>query len=568
MSRQASVLSRAAFGLETHLVHVECHLAGGLPGTTIVGLAEGAVRESRDRVKSAIRSSGFNYPTSHITLNLAPSHLSKTGSGFDLPIAIAILAASGQLPSKVLKNTEFVGELGLFGEMRMATNVLSSAIASQGAGHRLFLPNANRREIQLIPEGNFHTALNLTDVVQQLCGKGPSPAQMSAVATELPGDTTVSSFDQVLGQHLAKRALTVAAAGGHHMLMVGPPGTGKTLLAQSLIDLLPELRPDQALEVAAIYSAHGSLRQNYRKPPLRRPHHSVSSVAMGGGGIAPMPGEVTLAHQGVLFLDELPHFKPTALDLLREPIETGEIAIARARYRTTFPSRFQLIAAMNPCPAGRSCKEQTCRCSPAQVQRYQSRISGPLLDRIDLHVLVPEVDHKYILNAEQTRSARARQQGPTLAHTKRLVARAQSIQFQRQQCLNGHLLGSSLSDRIDTKDLDADFVANMMQRFDLSMRSYHKLLRIALTLADLDQAELQIKQTNLAAEALEDSSGDGTTHMQSAENEVLVEGSRAGRKVDTVQPAPDPPESKLPIRQKHLIEALNFRAMEWLQRAD
>lgn len=281
-----------------------------------------------------------------------------------------------------------------------------------------------------------------------------------------------------------------------------------------------------------------------------------------------MPGEVTLAHQGVLFLDELPHFKPTALDLLREPIETGEIAIARARYRTTFPSRFQLIAAMNPCPAGRSCKEQTCRCSPAQVQRYQSRISGPLLDRIDLHVLVPEVDHKYILNAEQTRSARVRQQGPTLAHTKHLVARAQSIQFQRQQCLNGHLLGSFVSDRIDTKELAADFVANMMQRFDLSMRSYHKLLRIALTLADLERAELQIKQDNLAAEALEDGSGAGTAHVQSAEDEVFAEQSLAGRRVDGVHPDPDSPKPAMPISQQHLIEALNFRAMDWLQRAD
>jgi magnesium chelatase family protein len=559
MDRRASVLSRAALGLETHLVHVECHLAGGLPGTTIVGLAEGAVREARDRVKSALRSSGFNYPTSHITLNLAPSHLSKSGTGFDLPIAIAILAASNQIPSNTLGETEFIGELGLFGELRRATNVLSSAIACTQSEHRLFLPAANQNEMQLIPNGQIVTANNLVAVVEQLCGKRKAAPTQRRDVPDCGADNSANNFDQVIGQELAKRALTVAAAGGHHMLMVGPPGTGKTMLAESLVDLLPPLPQDHALEVATIYSAAGSTRQNQHKPPLRRPHHSSSSAAMSGGGLTPTPGEVTLAHRGVLFLDELPHFKPSTLDLLREPIETGEIAIARARYRTTFPSRFQLVAAMNPCPAGRSCKEHTCRCSPGQVQRYQSRISGPLLDRIDLHVLVPELDQQAMLNIAA--SEKNKQLGSSLKRSRAAVALAQAIQIRRQGCLNSQLVGSDLSRHMAIAGLDPQFIANITQRFELSLRSYHKLWRVALTLADLDEALAHLKHSEddavHSAHAPRPSDGMGLKGSSDAKKSALKETDETAIMMGQTRP----------IGQTHLMEALSFRAMSWIKYA-
>jgi magnesium chelatase family protein len=514
MNRKASVLTRAAFGLETHLVYVECHLSGGLPGTTIVGLADGAVREARDRVKSAIRNSGFNYPTSHITLNLAPSHLSKSGSGFDLPIAVALLAASGQIPQQALEGTEFVGELGLFGELRRASNLLASAVASQAAGHRLFLPLANQQEVALVGAQQFWPAANLLSVVELLSARQAPPQPVVADDPPVLAPVSTNSFDQVIGQHQGKRALVIAAAGGHHMLMVGPPGTGKTLLAESLVDLLPDLEREQMLEVATIYSAFGSERRHYARPPLRRPHHSASNAAMGGGGHLPTPGEVTLAHRGILFLDELPHFKPTALDLLREPIETGEIAVVRARYRAVFPSRFQLIAAMNPCPAGRSCKEHTCRCTTSQVQRYQSRISGPLLDRIDLHVPVPELNQELMFAAGGKEPENNRH--TPLAELREQVAMAQQIQVQRQGCLNAYLNGSALAQRMAEASLSSAFLTRVSEHFELSMRSYHKVWRIALTLADLEQA------------------------------------TKTGRSSATA-----------PMQERYFVEALGYRAMQW-----
>jgi magnesium chelatase family protein len=517
MTRKATVLTRAACGIEAHPVHVECHLAGGLPGTTVVGLAEGAVKEARDRVKSAIRNSGFQYPTSHITLNLAPSHLTKSGTAFDLPIAIAILAASEQIPAQALLDTEFLGELSLFGDLRETSNLLASAIACEGDGHRVFLPLANHTDIALIGSQRTWPASSLYEVAAMLSGRleQPSVAQTYEACEAKP----CGRFNQIIGQYQAKRALTIAAAGGHHMLMVGPPGTGKTMLAECLIDLLPDLEKPEALSVASIYSAFGIRRPDTMRPPLRRPHHSASNTAMSGGGHVPTPGEVSLAHCGVLFMDELPHFKPSTLDLLREPIETGEIAIVRARYRTVLPSRFQLIAAMNPCPAGRSCKEQTCRCTASQVQRYQSRISGPLLDRIDLHVPVPELDETLMQRSPENTQSDPRD----LERMREIVRRAQDWQRARHGCLNANLSSEALIRSINEADLAPAFLADVCKKMELSMRSYHKIWRVALTIADLEHAEVP-------------SAPDGHAEQ------------------------PSPPTD---LTQQHFIEALSYRTMTW-----
>ncbi len=484
----AIVYSRAQTGIDAPLVTVEVHIANGLPALTIVGLPETAVKESRERVRGALLNAGFEFPPRRITINLAPADLPKEGGRYDLAIALGILAASQQLAPRALAAHEFIGELALTGELRAVRGALPAAMAARRAERCLIVPAVNAGEAALLPDAPVLSAAHLLAVCAHLEERDSLPRPQTVAATSAGAPGAATDMNEIHAQHHAKRALEVAAAGGHNLLMIGPPGAGKTSLALRFPGILPDMTDEEALESAIIHSlGHGGFdAAQWRRRPFRAPHHTASAIALAGGGSVPQAGEISLAHHGVLFLDELPEFDRRALEVLREPLESGRITIARARRRVEFPARFQLLAAMNPCPCGYlGAPGDRCRCNADQIGRYHARLSGPLLDRIDMHIEVPPVPHAAL------RQAMSRTAQTDVADSARLRARVSRVR-QRQLQRDGkpaHLLTARETARSCPLDAAAEsLLEQAAARFGFSARSHYRILKLARTIADLDDA--------------------------------------------------------------------------------
>lgn len=474
--------TRSTQGIVAQPVSVEVHLSNGLPAFTIVGLPETAIKESKDRVRCAIINSNFEFPCKKITVNLGPANVPKTGSGFDLPIALGILAASGQIPHSRLTDHEFIGELALSGELRGVSAIIPVILAAHHDKQHLIIATANAIEASLTGHQGVLSANNLREVCSYLCLDNA----LQSLPPRPEAQTTTHDLDwsDIKGQFHAKNAMEIAACGGHSILLSGAPGSGKTMLAKRFATLLPELSETQALECAAINSIRGKAPDftQWRLPPFRSPHHTASPMSLVGGGNPPKPGEISLAHHGVLFLDELPEFNRQVLETLREPLESGNICISRAAIQTEFPAQFQLIAAMNPCPCGQWGNTQAnCLCTPDRINRYLSKLSAPLLDRIDMQINVQALSQEELIKPNDNTDRLS----PAIRER---VLQVRAIQIARQNCINANLNSKVCEQVCELEEKEQHFLAQAMNKLKMSARGYHRLLKVSRTIADMNNS--------------------------------------------------------------------------------